>query len=103
MNMGGWEMKVKGWYILLLLIIVTTFVLTGVANNVFPQGESYPTGIYIEQDWGPGGEEWNRMPSPSSNPTWVRFLQNNAVIVIWVGMAGLIFTMYKLSNGFGGL
>jgi hypothetical protein len=66
------------------IIYAVMLLLIGVSNWAFPQGKAYFTGDYIEYDDGRLKEEWKNEPSPMSNPTWVRFFQDNEKTIIYV-------------------
>lgn len=81
----------KSIYVLLItigVVILASWVLVGVANWAFPQGEAYFTGEYNEET---GREIWENLPSPLSNPAWVRFFQDNEDYFIYGPIALAIF------------
>ncbi|MCD6567940.1 MAG: hypothetical protein J7K94_04300 [Dehalococcoidia bacterium] len=83
---------------LLFIAIIVIMVIAVLPFWAFPEGEFYPTGQY--DSGGPlerqGGEVWEQLPSPESNPGWVRFIQDNEGITyfaiflciglgVWIG------------------
>jgi hypothetical protein len=86
-------------YVALLLVSVVTLILSGVANWSFPQGEYYPTGRYeqLSNEW-MERPEYNQMPSPESNPIWVRVFQNNTVLLALASFVGIFVSVSKLKH-----
>ncbi len=90
-------MKIK----FIIGLIVSTVILTSVAvaNWTYPQGERFPTGRY-EQLYNELMErpEYATTPSPESNPTWVRILQDNSEIISLVFVIGWFISLIVLFN-----
>jgi hypothetical protein len=87
----------KGLYIFLFILSIVTLILVGVANWAFPQGKSYPTGYYEEIfEGGPVREVYEQLPSPLSNPAWVRFFQDNDTALILSSILVSIFSGYMI-------
>jgi hypothetical protein len=86
-----------GRNVLLVIVFAVVLTLVTVAENAYPQGESYPTGRWIARDVGPDRPEYAQTPSPSSNPTWVRVSQNNDWIIL-VAIIGLLFNVVAITN-----
>jgi hypothetical protein len=86
-------------YVALLLVSVTILVLSAVANWTFPQGELYNTGRW-EQLYNELTEvqAWDRLPSPVSNPTWVRVMQDHAVLLCLVSLTGVFISVSRLKH-----
>jgi hypothetical protein len=90
-----WEEYLEsGRRLSILGLIVFTILLTLVviAYHAYPQGEVYRTEPISPNLEFPAYEQ---MPSPQSNPGWVRFLQNNEV-VIPVAIAGWLISFSGL-------
>lgn len=92
----------KSEYSSIVGLILCTIVLTllAAAHYAYPQGISYPTGKWITRGDAIGTEvpEYATTPSPRSNPTWVRFLQNNGEIIGIVGILGFVICLINLTG-----
>lgn len=56
-------------------------------------GESYWSGEYIElYDGRQVVPDYERLPSPKSNPIWVQFFQNHSESIVIVSMIAIVLT-----------
>ena len=74
-------MKAKWFVVAMICVILITLV--GVADNAYPRGVVYKAATEASSA--------KITPSPSYNPGWVRFFQNNDWIVYPTGIGLLIF------------
>lgn len=66
--------------LIVAIISISTLALVAVADHGYPQGEVI----------GAGTPDWYQLPSPETNPNWVRFYQNNDTLLIYGSIAVII-------------
>jgi hypothetical protein len=95
----------KSKYLSIVGLIFFSIVLTllAVAHYAYPQGVSYPTGRMVSNDRdntiiGREAPEYTTTPSPESNPSWVRFLQDNGEIIGIVSILGCVISIINLTE-----
>ena len=84
---------------ILIGISILVLTLAGVANWGFPKGRAYKTGEYIFiNDGNTPREIVNNLPSPQSNPEWVRVFQNSSGAIIAVSFIGMVVGFAKINH-----
>jgi heme A synthase len=74
------------WTTLVLIVCVGLVVSSATANWVYPQGISYSSG----QE----GVGYKTLPSPSFNPGWVRWFQDNDWVLVISGLGAFVSAIY---------